>query len=214
MSVFGTSWTAACWAPLPSTISWSLLKSMSFESVMLSNHLILCCTLPLLSVIFPIIWVFSNELALHIRLPSIGASISVLPMNVQGWFPLGLTGLILQSKGLSRVFSNTTLGQSINSSVLSLLYGSTLTSIHGYWTILDVALTLQTFISEVISLLFNILPSFPSKKQVSFKKIHGCIPILRDFGAQENKICHYFHFFSYLPWNDGTECHDLSFFFF
>ena len=146
---------------------------------------------------------------------SIGASTSVLPMNIQGWFPLGLTGLIsLQSKGLSRVFSNTTVGQSINSSVLSLLYGSALTSIHGYWTILDVALTLQTFISEAISLLFSTLPSFPSKKQVCLKKIHGCIPILSDFGAQENKICHYFHFFSYLPWNDGTKCHDLRFFVF
>ena len=65
---------------------------------------------------------------------SIGASAStsVLPMNIHDWFPLGWTGLIsLQSKGLSRVFSNTTV-QSINSSVLSFLYGSTLTSIHDY----------------------------------------------------------------------------------
>ena len=58
---------------------------------------------------------------------------SVLPMNIQGWFPLELTGLIsLQSKGLSRVFSNTTF-QSINNSVLTFLYGPTLTSIHDYW---------------------------------------------------------------------------------
>ena len=64
---------------------------------------------------------------------SIGASASVLPMNIQGWFPLELIGLIsLQSKGLSRVFSNTTV-QSINSLVLSLLTGPTLTSIHDYW---------------------------------------------------------------------------------
>ena len=56
-------------------------------------------------------------------------SISVLPMNIQGWFSLGLTGLIsLQSKGLSRVFSSTT-----NSLVFSLLYGPALTSIHDYW---------------------------------------------------------------------------------
>ena len=61
------------------------------------------------------------------------ASASVLWMNIQDWFPLGLTGLIsLQSKGLSRVFSNTTV-QSITSSVLSFLYGPTLTSIHDYW---------------------------------------------------------------------------------
>ena len=66
---------------------------------------------------------------------SIGASalVSVLPVVIQGWFPLGLTGLISsRSKGLSRVFSNTT-AQSINSSIFSLLYAPTLTSIHDYW---------------------------------------------------------------------------------
>ena len=61
------------------------------------------------------------------------ASASVLPMNIQYWFPLGLTSLIsLQSKGLSRVFSKTQF-KSINSLVLSLLYGPTLTSIHDHW---------------------------------------------------------------------------------
>ena len=63
----------------------------------------------------------------------VSASTSVLLMNIHGWFPSGWTGLIsLQSKGLSRVFSNTTV-QSINSSALSLLYSPTLTSIHDYW---------------------------------------------------------------------------------
>ena len=61
------------------------------------------------------------------------ASASVLPMNIQDWFPLGLTGWIsLQSQGLSSVFSNTTV-QKHHSSVLSFLYGLTLTSIHDYW---------------------------------------------------------------------------------
>ena len=66
---------------------------------------------------------------------SIGASASAsaLPMNIQNWFPLGWTGLIsLQPKGLSRVFSNTTI-QSIDSLALSFLYSPTLTSIHDYW---------------------------------------------------------------------------------
>ena len=75
--------------------------------VTLSNHLILCRSLLLLPSIFSNIRVFSNELALHIRWPKFGASASasVLPMNTQCWFPLGLTGLIsLQSEGLSRVF--------------------------------------------------------------------------------------------------------------
>ena len=63
----------------------------------------------------------------------LSASASVLPMNIQDWFPLGWTGWIsLQSKGLSRVFSNTTV-QNINSSALNLLYSPTLTSIHDYW---------------------------------------------------------------------------------
>ena len=62
------------------------------------------------------------------------ASASVLPMNIQVWFPLGLTGLIsLQSKGLSRVFSNTTVQKHQYTSVLSFLYSQTLTSIHDYW---------------------------------------------------------------------------------
>ena len=64
----------------------------------------------------------------------VSTSASVLPMNIQDWFPLGLTGLIsLQSKGLSGVFSNTPQFKSINSLVLSPLYGPTLTSIHDYW---------------------------------------------------------------------------------
>ena len=78
------------------TNSRSLLKLMLFELVMPSNHLILCCPLLLLPSIFPTIRVFSNKLDLRIRWPSFGvsASASVLPMNVQDWFPLGWTGLI------------------------------------------------------------------------------------------------------------------------
>ena len=87
------------------------LKLMSIESVMPSSHFILCLPLLLLPPIPPSIRVFSNESTLHIRWPSIGvsASASVLPMNTQDWFPLGWIGWIsFQSKGLSRIFSNTT----------------------------------------------------------------------------------------------------------
>ena len=93
------------------TISQSLLKLMSTESVMPSNHLILCYSLLLLPSIFPSTRVFSSESALRIRWPKYGASTSaeVLAVSIQGWFPLGLTGLISsRSKGLSRVFSGTT----------------------------------------------------------------------------------------------------------
>ena len=89
----------------------SLFKLMSIESVMPSSHLILCHPLLLQPSIFPSIRVFSNESVLRIRWPNIGASASasVLPVNIQDWFSLPLTGLMsLQSKGLSRVFSNTT----------------------------------------------------------------------------------------------------------
>ena len=109
--LFATPWIAARQASLSITNSRSLLKLMSIESVMPSNYLILCCPLLLLPSIFPSIRVFSNESVLHIRWQSIGvsASASVLPMNIQDWFPLGWTGLIsLWCKGLSRVFSNTT----------------------------------------------------------------------------------------------------------
>ena len=109
--LFVTPWTAACQASLAFTVSWSLLKLTSIELVMPSNHLILSCPL-LLPSIFPSIKVFSNESALRIRWPKYWSFClkAVHPMNIQGWFPLGLTGLIfLQSKGLSRVFSSTTI---------------------------------------------------------------------------------------------------------
>ena len=104
-------WTAVRQTSLSFTISWSLLKFMCIESVMPSNHLVLCH--PFSSCLqsfpasgsFPMSWLFASGGQ------SIGASASasVLPVNIQDWFHLGLTSLIsLQSKGLSRVFSNTT----------------------------------------------------------------------------------------------------------
>ena len=105
--LFATPWTAACQASLSFTISWSLLKLMSTELVMPSKRVIpfSCLHSFPASGSFPASWLFTSGG------PSIGASAlaSVLPMNIQGWFPLGLTGLIsFQSKGLSRVFSSTT----------------------------------------------------------------------------------------------------------
>ena len=92
---------------------------------------------------------------------SIGASASasVFPMNIQDWFPLGLTGLIsLQSKGLSRVFSNTKVWKyQFFSAKLSLWSNS---HIHTRLLEKNIALTIQTFVAEVISLLFNMLSRF------------------------------------------------------
>ena len=101
----------ACQASLSITNSRSPLKLMSVESVMPSNHLILCRPLLLLPPIPPSIRIFSNESPLCIMWPKYwsSASTSVLPVNIQDQSPLGWTGWIsLQSRGLSRVFSNTT----------------------------------------------------------------------------------------------------------
>ena len=134
--IFVTTWTAACQTFLPITNSWSLLLLMFIESVMQSIHLILCRLLPLLPSIFPSIRVFSNESVLHIRWPkccSFSFSI-ILPMNIRDWFPLRLTGLIsLQSKGLSVVFSNTTVQKHQLFSTQLSLYTPTLTSTRDYW---------------------------------------------------------------------------------
>ena len=110
--LFATQWTAACQAPLSITNSQSPPKPMSIESVMPSKHLILCRPVFLLPSIFPSIRVFSSEWALRIRWPKYWSfSFNISPSNEHPGLisPLGWTGWnSLQSKGLSRVFSNST----------------------------------------------------------------------------------------------------------
>ena len=111
VQLFVTPWIAARQASLSITNSQSLLKLMSIEPVMPSNHLILCRPLLLLPPIPPSIRVFSNESTLRIKWPKYWSfSFSISPYSEHpGLSPLGWTGWIsLQSKGLSRVFSNTT----------------------------------------------------------------------------------------------------------
>ena len=111
------------------TISWNLLKLMSIELVMPSNHLILCCPLLLLPSIFHSISQLFTSGGQSI---GTSTSASVLPMNIYGWFSLGLTGLIsLRSKGLSRLLQHQFEG--ISSSVLSFFYCPALTFVHDYW---------------------------------------------------------------------------------
>ena len=128
-------WTAAHQVSLSITNSQSLLKLMSIQLVMPSNHLMLCHALLLLPSIFSSIRVFSNESVLYIRWPKywhFSFLNTHLPMNTQDWFLLGRTGGIsLQSKGLSRVFSNTTVKKKIIQ--CSAFFILTLTSIHDYW---------------------------------------------------------------------------------
>ena len=132
--LFATPWTAALQAYLSITNSWSLLKLMSVQLVMQSNHLIFCFLL-LLPLIFPSIRVFFNESVLPIRwLNYWSFSFSISPSNeYSALVSFRIDWLISsKSKWLSRVFTNTTFN-SINSLVFSLLYGPIFTSIHGYW---------------------------------------------------------------------------------
>ena len=156
--LFVNPWAAACQASLSFTISRSFLKFMSIESVMPSNHLVLCHPLLLPPSIFSASGSFPMSQLLALGGQSIGASAStsVLPMTIQGWFPLGWTGLIsLQSSGLSRVFSNTTVQkhQFLQCSAFFMVQLS-----HPYMTTgKTIALTRQTFVGKVMSLLFNML---------------------------------------------------------
>ena len=113
VSISATPWTAACQASLSITNPWSLRKPMSIKSVTSSNHLTLCRPLLLLSSIFPSTGVFPNESILHIRRPkycTFSFSISCCS-KYSGLISLGMDWLNLLAvfcKGLSRVFSNTT----------------------------------------------------------------------------------------------------------
>ena len=132
--LFMTPWTAACKASLSITNSQSSLKLMSIKSVMPSNHLILCCLFLLLPSVFPRIRVFSRESVLYIRWPKYCSfSFSINPSNKYAglisfkidWFNLAVQG--------TQEFSPTPQFKTINSSVLSFLYGPILTSVHDYW---------------------------------------------------------------------------------
>ena len=103
---------------------------------------------------FPMRWLFTSGG----QSIGISALTSVLPMNIQGWFPLGLTGLILLFMGLSRVFSRTTVEKYQLFSVQP-FYNPTLTSVHEYWK-KTIALIIWIFVSSVRSLHFNTLYSF------------------------------------------------------
>jgi len=133
--LFATPWTTAHQASLFITNSWSLLRLMSIKSVMPSSHLILCRPLLLPPSIFPALASFLMSQFYSSGGQSIGvsASASVLPMSIQDLFPLGWTGWIsLQSKWLSRIFSNTTV-QKHQFFGACFHYSPALTSIHDYW---------------------------------------------------------------------------------
>ena len=174
-----------------------------------SNHFILCRPFLLLLSIFPNIRAISHESALCIRWPNYWSSAPALPMNIQGLFPLGWTGWIsLQSKGLSKSLLQH------HSSKASILQHSAFFMVQlsqPYMTTRKtIALTRQTFVSKVMSLLLSTLSRFVIAfffQETFLLSFMAAVIIWSDFGAQENKICHCFHFSPIcLPWSDGTRC--------
>ena len=196
-------WTATRQASLSFTVFWSLLKLMSIESVMSSNHLILCHCLLLLPSIFPSIRVFSNESALHIRWPSTGGAASECYSNEYSglisfridWFDfLAIQGTL---KSLLQHYSS-------KASILQCSVFFIVQLSHPYMTSgKTIALAIWTFVGKVMSLLCNTLSRFV----IAFLLL---ISWLQCFGTQENKVCYCFYCFPiYLPWSDETGCHDF-----
>ena len=203
VQLFATPWIAARQASLSITNSQSLLKLMSIESVMPSNHHILCRPLLLLPSIFPSIRVFSTESVLHIRwLKYWSFSFSISPSNEY----LGLISFRTNWLDLLAVQGTlkSLLQHRFNISILQHSAFLIIQLSHPYMTTgKTIALTRLTFIGKVMSLLFNMLPSFViaflprSKCLFNFM---AALTICNDFGAQENKVCHCFHCFPiYLP---------------
>ena len=151
-------WTAACQTSLPFSISWSLLKLVSRESMMPSNHLILCRPLLLLLSIFPSVRVFSNESALHIRWPkSWSFSFNISSSNEHPGlisFRMDWLDLLAVQGTLKNLLQH-------HSSKASILLCSAFFIVqlsHPYMTTgKTIALTRQTFVGKVISLLFSML---------------------------------------------------------
>ena len=176
---------------------------------MLSNHLILCYPLLLSSSIFCSIRVFSNELAQVAKVLEL--QLQHCPSNeYSGLISFRIDWFDLLPRD-SQESSPAPQFESINSLALSLLYGPTLTSVHNYWKSHSFDCTL---LAKWCLCFFNMLSRFaithlPRSKCLNFM---AAVIICSDLGAQENKLCHCFHFFTFdLPWSDGTGCHDLSF---
>ena len=185
---------------------------MSIESVMPSNHLILCCPLLLLPSVFPRIRVFSNESALPIRWPKYWSfSFNISPSNEHSWlisFRMDWLDLLTVRGTLKILFQHHSSKTVVRHSAFFIVQLS-----HPYMTTgKTIALTRWTFVGKVTSLLFNML----SRLVITFLPRSLLISWLQSPSAvilepPKNKVCHYFHCLSiYLPWSAGTGCHDLN----
>ena len=214
--LFATPWIAACQASLSINNFRNSLKLTSIKSVMPFSYLILCHPLFLLPSIPPCIRVFSNESTLCMRWPKYWSfSFSIIPSKEHpGLISFRMDWLdFLAVQGTLRSLLQH------HSSKASILQCSTFFTVqlsHSYMTTgKTTALTRQTFIGKVMSLLFNML----SKLVITFLPRSKCLliswlqsPSAVTLEPPKNKVWHCFHCFSiYFPWSDGTRCHDLSF---
>ena len=194
----------------------SLPKLMSIESVMPSSRFILCYPLLLLSSIFPSIRVFSNESALHIRWPNyLSFSFNISPSNEHSGlisFRMDWLDLLAVQEPLKSLLQH-------QSSKASILWCSAFFIVqlsHPYMTTgKTIALTRWTFVDKVLSLLFNMLSRLvitllPRSKHLLISWLQSPSAVILE--PPKNKVSHCVHCFPiYLPWSDGTGCHDLSF---
>ena len=204
MSDSVTPWTAACQASLSITNSWSLPKLLSIESVMPSNHLILCCPLLLLPSIFPSIRVFSNESVLRIRWQKYCSfSFNISPSNEHSglissrmdWLHL----LVVQGTLKSFLQHHSSKASILRCSAFFIVQLS-----HPYMTTgKTIALTRWNFVGKVMSLLFNMLSRLviaflPRSKRLLISWLQSPSAVILE--PPKNKVCHCFHCFPiYLP---------------
>ena len=193
----------------------SPIKHMSIELMVIPNHLILCCPLFLLPLVFPSIGVFFNELTLCITWPK-NWSLSISPSNGYSGlisFRIDWFDLLAVQGTLKSLFQH-------HNSKASILQGSAFFMVHLshlYMTTgkKTIALTKWTFVAKVMSLLFNMLSRFVTAFLPRCKHLLislAAVTICSDFGAQENKVFHCFFCFPiYLPWSNGTGCQDPQF---
>ena len=214
--LFATPWTAARQASLSITNSWTLLKFMSIESVMPSNHLILCRPLLLPPSIFPSFRVFSSESVLPIKWPKYWSfSFSINPSNeYSGLISFRMDWISLKSKEpLKSLLQH-------HSSKAPILQHSAFFIVqlsHPYMTTgKTIALIRQTFVGKVMFLLFNMLlviTFLPRSKRLLISWLQSPPAVILEPPLPlQNKVCYCFHYFPiYFPWSDGTRCHDINF---
>ena len=204
--LFATPWIAACQASLSITNSWSLLKPMSIESVMLSNHLILCHPLLLLPSIFPSTSVFSNESALRIRWPNYWSfSFNIRPSKEHPGlisFRMDWLDLLAVQGTLKSLLQH----HSSKASILRCSAFFTDHLSHPYMTTgKAIALTRWTFVGKLISLLFNMLSRLvitflPRSKRLLIAQLQSPSAVILE---HKNIVCHCFPI--YFPWVMGQD---------